>query len=75
MFLGGMAKPGVITPPPSFNWPPNSLIDQCEQARKGGATGWGGCIFGHSIYFRGECRGAVDYSTCFSNPSPCGRNL
>lgn len=36
MFLGGMAKPGVITPPPSFNWPRNSLIDQCE--RGGGAA-------------------------------------
>lgn len=34
MFLGGMAKPGVITPP-SFNWPRNSLIDQCEQAGGG----------------------------------------
>lgn len=65
MFLSGTVQPGVITAPLRFDWPPNSLIDK-----------WGGgCISGHSIYFRGECRGAVDYSTCFSNPSPCGRNL
>lgn len=89
MFLGGMVKPGVITAPLSFNWPRNSVIDKCcEQARKetgvcvcGGCVCVGGggvglrCISGHSIYFRGECRGAVDYSTCFSNPSPCGGNL
>lgn len=72
MFLGGTVKPGVITAPLGFNWPRNSLIDKCcEQASEEA----GGCTPGHSVYFRGEFRGAVDYSTCFSNPSPCGRNL
>lgn len=74
MFLGGMVKPGVVTAPLSFKRPRNGLTDKCyEQARKG--CGGEGCISGHSKYFRGECRGAVDYSTCSSNPSPCGRNL
>lgn len=72
MFLGGTVKPGVITAAIGFNWPRYSLIDKCCEQANGGE---GGSTPGQSVYFRGECRGAVDYSTCFSNPGPCGRNL
>lgn len=72
--LGGTSEPVVSRAALDFNWPCNSLIDKCCEQDREEAKGLH-CTPGRGVDLRGACRGTADYSTCFSNPSPCGRNL
>lgn len=72
--LGGAGKPAVIVAALDLNWPHNSLIDKCCEQEQGGGKGLH-CTPSCGADLRGACRATADYSTCFSNPSPCGRNL
>lgn len=71
-----MSELHVNAAAPHFNCPCNGLIDKCCEQDRVGRGGTKVCtapLAGADL--REACGGTADYSTCFSNPSPSGRNL